>query len=105
MRHVYNIYVPVDPTSQSLGLLRGSAIVGLPEDGRILIDFEGDAYGAVNLRTYAGRLTCALDRRVTMYPTKARMSVATADLMPVGTAVFVSGIGGLISDIYLPEVL
>ena len=55
--------------------VKGSGIVGSPSEdvsGQFRIDFEGNLYGAENLKTYWDRLFHAAGRHVTGYPTVAR---------------------------------
>jgi hypothetical protein len=73
----FQVYVPregVDTTIAS-----GSGIVGRPnaEDPRIIVmDYEGNLYGAENLREYGQRVMHAADRSVTHYPTVARRALS-----------------------------
>jgi hypothetical protein len=81
-----NVYVPIAGPAQEV-ILRGSGIVGtevptLPP--QVVIDYEGNAYGAVNLRTWADRVARAADRHETRYPTVARMTVRVEQLLWVG---------------------
>jgi hypothetical protein len=80
------IYVPRTPTPHSLANIKpGSALVGLPAADRTVVYYEGNVYGADNLRTFAQRLNCAADRLDSRYPTIARISVNNEDLIDVGT--------------------
>lgn len=69
---------------------RGSGIVGTVEawpvhqGDHVLIDYEGNRYGAVNLRTFADRVARAWDRQSVRYPTVARMVVHKQALVEVG---------------------
>lgn len=71
---------------------RGSGIVGedtgdmagkLPT-GEVEIDFEGNRFGAENIRTYADRVWVAAARHVGRTPTVARMVVPDEALIYVG---------------------
>ena len=64
------------PRNNSLPLIKsGSAIVGTYDEyGGLTIDFEGNLYGAENLKTYEQRLIVAAGRHAHNYPTVARMS-------------------------------
>jgi hypothetical protein len=83
------IYVPV-PSSHLRNLIaRGSGIVGTPQgNGRVLIDYEGNLYGAENLKTYEERVYHAHDHHTWGaygYPTVARALVEAKELEPVGS--------------------
>ncbi len=62
----------------------GSAIVGsAPASGSgagIVIDYEGNTIGAVNLRTFEERARNAAGRHFTAYPTVARMHLKADDM-------------------------
>lgn len=77
------VYVPISDTLLTR-IAPGSGVVGSPEGGRLRIDFEGNLYGAVNIKTYADRCYHAADRHRTRYPTVARMFVARSELAEVG---------------------
>lgn len=83
------VYVP-NPTVANLGIshiLVGSAIVsdGVEDsESRIVIDYEGNRYGAQNLTRFAQRVLVAAERQASAYPTVARMSVGAWHLTPVG---------------------
>lgn len=80
----HNVYIP--RPGSLLDLAAGSGIVGTFQDKtRILIDFEGNIYGAVNLATWADRIHSAAGRAETKYPTTARRSVRISDLVLVGS--------------------
>lgn len=68
---------PIDP---------GSGIVGsLLPDGTILADFEGNRNAAENLITFADRVGVAAGRHRQRYPTHARQTFTTSELIRVGT--------------------
>ena len=88
-----NVYVP-NPDApevvamQLAGIDPQSAIVGAdPEEGedRVLIYFEGNRYGASNIRTFADRAMLAGGRCVERYPTAAMRAVLAEALVRVGT--------------------
>lgn len=54
-------------------------------DTTLVIDYEGNRYGAVNMRTYADRATHAAGRQKEHYPTVARMIVPAKRLIRVAT--------------------
>jgi hypothetical protein len=83
------VYVP-SPTSPLRKTIRaGSGIVGTTQaDGRILIDYEGNLYGAVGLEVYEERVFHAYDRHTwhgVGYPTVARQLVDRDEVIKVGT--------------------
>ena len=76
------VYVPA---AGKLAVIdRGSGIVGTEREGDVLVDYEGNRYRAVNLRTFADRVARAHDRHATRYPTVARMAVHASALVQVG---------------------
>lgn len=76
------VYVPV---GQALTIREGSGIVGtLQENGRVMIDYEGNLYGAVNIVTFADRVHHAWGRHSVHYPTVARALVPTDAVARVG---------------------
>jgi hypothetical protein len=79
---VYTVYIPSHPHT---GIDPGSGIVGeqLP-DGSVSVHFEGNRYGAVNLRTYLERLDTCSSRRLTRYPTVAQRVYPAGELTAVG---------------------
>lgn len=73
---------------------QGSGVVGspahkfmpmLPDDGRITADYEGNRFGASNIKTYADRVLHAAGRHTQKYPTVARSTLSTEDLTEVGS--------------------
>lgn len=78
------VFVPQPGAVERLGILPGTAIVGTRQGALLRIDFEGNRYGAVNLRRFEERVRCAHDRHVSGYPTTARMLVAHDDMAIVG---------------------
>lgn len=89
MSNPLNIYLPRHPLGTTIS--PGSGIVGSDSDDRelVVIDFEGNIYGAENLRTYEQRVMHAAGRQVTKYPTVARKHLSRAgverDFEIVGT--------------------
>lgn len=95
------VYVPAPDAGIRAVIDDGSGIVGTPfaewwsarygatdvhvPDRRTLIDYEGNRFGAHNMRTFADRVRHAHGRHVTGYPTVARASVRPAELVAVGT--------------------
>lgn len=77
------LVVPADP-ARSL-IEPGSAIVARPfDEGRVLCDYEGNRYGAVNLQRFAERAWVAFSRAVDNYPTTARCSLDADDVVEIG---------------------
>jgi hypothetical protein len=84
-QQLVRVYVP-SPSAGPLvrRIARGSGIVGTPVgETRIQIDYEGNLYGAENLRTWQDRVAHAADRHLTSYPTIARAMVAVPELVRV----------------------
>lgn len=81
------VFVPV-PHSRAEALIDpGSGIVGDTAgqvEGRILVDFEGNRFGAANIATFADRVSHAADRSRNNYPTTARAALPSEDLVAVG---------------------
>lgn len=102
----FDLYVPCDTNLRSVSVDPRSAIVGTPArqwverreakiDGRLprmvagdtnlVIDFEGNRYGAQNMRTYADRAMHAAGRQHECYPTVARCIIPSRLLVRVAT--------------------
>lgn len=82
------VYVPASPQmAAQLGIAAGSGIVGSPVSpgGRVMVDFEGNLYGAANIVTFADRVRHAADRHATGYPTVARRFVPAESLTAIGS--------------------
>jgi hypothetical protein len=56
----------------------------LGSEGKIRIHYEGNIYGAVNIRTFADRVRQAAGRHIMNYPTIAFAVVPESGLIPVG---------------------
>lgn len=84
-----NVYVPSPDSPLRHTIRAGAGIVGTPQrNGRILIDFEGNLYDAVNMREYEQRVFHAHDRhtwRGVGYPTVARAWVDFDDVIEIGS--------------------
>lgn len=78
------VYVPVAGHPAVADVLPGSGIVGAPEGGHVLIDFEGNRNGASNIVTFADRVHHAAGRAATRYPTVARRLVPREAVSEVG---------------------
>jgi len=85
---ICHIYVPANQTADKAlcGILPGSGIVGKSTDDgqQIEIWYEGNAHDAINLTTFAEKISCAAGRMSSHYPTSARAVVDTCDLVLVG---------------------
>jgi hypothetical protein len=85
---ICHIYVPRNQTAGNApcGILPGSGIVGKStSDGQqIEIWYEGNAHSAINLNTFAEKISCAAGRMTSHYPTSARAVVDTCDMVLVG---------------------
>lgn len=94
-----DVYLPNpdnELTAKVLGTIHAkSALVGTParewfdrpgnDDQDIIIDYEGNKYGAANMVTFADRAAHAADRHAQHYPTVARLAVPPSHLIVVGT--------------------
>lgn len=77
----YSVYIP----HHSLGIDEGSGVVGHDTGGdRILVDFEGNRFGASNIITFADRVYHAASRQEHDYPTIARKFVPRELLVEIG---------------------
>lgn len=80
------IYVPKPDVATNI--FHGSGIVSMPqrnlEHGILNIYYEGNLLGAVNLRRFAEKVSCAHGRIAMKYPTIARAQVPEADYIHVG---------------------
>ncbi len=86
MNPVLTVYVPHPEGYLGRTIAKGSGIVGVPaEGGAVLIYYEGNIYGAQNIRTYEDKIYHAADRLVAKYPTVARTWAKPEDLVRVGT--------------------
>lgn len=68
-------------------LPKGTAIVSKghkDNEGNLLCFFEGNLYGACNLRTFESRAICAAGRLVKSYPTIAKGKIPCDSLIEVG---------------------
>jgi hypothetical protein len=79
------VYVPAPGAMEVADITRGAAIVGeLQDDGGLLVDFEGNVYGAPNLERYANRVLKAAGRQQQRFPTRARRIVAAESMIAIG---------------------
>lgn len=83
-----SIYIPALGTYLDRELLPKSGLVGVPAaDDRVLVYYEGNKYGAENMRTWADKLYHAADRLLWKgigYPTIAFAFVPRDDVLMVG---------------------
>lgn len=80
------VYVPVPDSPADALIDQRSGVVGQPNGGeRIHVYFEGNRYGAVNMRTLGERVWHAYDRMAQSYPTVAQAFIDRKDLIRVGT--------------------
>jgi hypothetical protein len=84
----FHLWVPIPGSRAEHRIDRGSALVSDPdavaEDGRVLVYYEGNRYGAINLRRYVERAVCAAGRMRERYPTVAMGALPEEELMRVG---------------------
>lgn len=82
------VFVPVNTTVPLAALVAaGSAIVGpaeYSEADQVTVYYEGNLYGAANVRTFADRARLAAGRLAERYPTIARAAVPSSALRQVG---------------------
>lgn len=78
------VFIPVEGSEAHRRIAHGSGIVGAHMGTEVLLDYEGNLYGAVNMKTWADRVAHAWDRQRVLYPTIARMSVKRSDVILVG---------------------
>lgn len=79
------IFVPEE--GSNLGIHPGSGIVAAVDSassGPVLIYFEGNLFGAENLKDFESRVNQAAGRQVQRYPTIAKMTVSRDQLIEVG---------------------
>ncbi len=81
------VYLPAGGHPATVGIDRGSAIVGLPDPGseEVRIYFEGSVYEQSDMVTLADRAVHACGRLRERYPTLAMRVVPRAALVVVGT--------------------
>lgn len=81
------IYIPLPGSTTEAMIHPRSAIVAKVEEGAdtAFCYFEGNVYGAQNLRTFHDRLVVAAGRMTSDYPTTARALVPVGDLIHVAS--------------------
>ena len=75
-----DIIIPKPSSPYRAMIAKGSGVVLQPRDTMDVIYYEGNLYGAVNLRSYEERIQCAAGRAHTRYPTVAMSGVFKNDL-------------------------
>ena len=83
---LFDLFVPANP-SHTFGIDAGSAIVaGQSQRGkeRLTVHFEGNRFGAENMRKYSERCLHASGRAAMRYPTIAKASLPANELIKVG---------------------
>jgi hypothetical protein len=83
-----NVFIPKPDRKTTQGIAAKSAIVGAPtpdETDSVIVYYEGNLNGAVNLNEYYEKLLCAAGRLKQRYPTVAMRMIPLADLHPVAT--------------------
>lgn len=79
------IYVPREGSSARAAVAERSGVVGSPgEDGCLILDYEANMHGAVNIKTFADKVHHAAGRHTARYPTRARTEVDTDAVVEVG---------------------
>jgi hypothetical protein len=71
------------------GIVAGSGVVcaalGGTSGGRTTVYYEGNLFGAENIKSYADRIWHAADRLLRQYPTSAMLALPTDHLVVLGT--------------------
>jgi hypothetical protein len=79
------VYIPRDGTAARAAIAEQSGVVGTPADGdRVLLDYEANMHGAVNIKTFADKVHHAAGRHAAGYPTRARTEVDESAVIEVG---------------------
>lgn len=84
------LVLTVNPDSPSTGILPGSGVItpvhqpASTPAGSFHVWFEGNAYGAVNLRSWADRVHVAAQRALDMAPTTAQSVLPAEDFRVLG---------------------
>jgi hypothetical protein len=78
------VYVPTGSAARTID--RGSGVCSCAEadETQLLVDYEGNRYGASNLATFGDRVHIAAGRHRERYPTVARGMYPVVELEPVG---------------------
>lgn len=88
----HRIFVPAP--GEDLGIAPGSAIVAAIDqasEDRVLVYYEGNLFGACNLRRFVERVLHAADRQVARYPTIAKASFPRSVLIEVAAFDYTTG--------------
>jgi hypothetical protein len=63
------VYVPREGTAARAAIAEQSGVVGsLVADDRVLLDYEANMHGAVNIQTFADKIHHAAERHASSYP-------------------------------------
>jgi hypothetical protein len=79
-------------SDENIGILRVHDRVHIDH---VIVYFEGNRYGAMNLRRWVDRVSCAADRLLTKYPTVAVACLDRTTLLEVGTLDPTAGVATL----------
>jgi hypothetical protein len=79
------VYVPREGTAARAAIAEQSGVVGgLVDDDRVVLDYEANMHGAVNIQTFADKVHHATERHASSYPTRARTEVGRDTVTEVG---------------------
>ena len=82
---VCKVFVPKASSQMHSHIIKGSAVVGMESHGgRVLIYFEGNMYGAENVKTFEEKCTVAAGRLALSAPTIAKCLVDVSEVIEVG---------------------
>jgi hypothetical protein len=89
----FTLYVPKEGSSLQKSLARGSAIVADASydthqrlgGGMVIVHYEGNIYGAENLKEYPERVLSAAGRLRERYPTSAMQGAYLKELIVIGS--------------------
>lgn len=79
----YLLLVPAS-ADKAAGISKGSGIVGRFRENRLVVDYEGNLYGAENLTSFPDKVRHAFFRARDRYPTVARRTVDPSSFVVVG---------------------
>jgi hypothetical protein len=78
------IYLPLPDSSLEGEIDRGSGVVGASDGEEATIFYEGNLYGAANIKNFADRVHIAADRSLHHAATVARALVDEKELLEIG---------------------
>lgn len=73
------IYVPAEGSFYDSVISPGSGIVGIEREGSLVLYYDGNHLGALNMHEGKERVVCAFGRLATRYPTIAMMGGIAKD--------------------------